>query len=51
LYAALMTWTILGEAPGWHHLVGGLFILSGVFLAMVTAQPRQHHVNPPSKTS
>jgi drug/metabolite transporter (DMT)-like permease len=34
LYAALLTWTILGEAPGWHHLVGGLFILSGVFLAM-----------------
>jgi drug/metabolite transporter (DMT)-like permease len=34
LYAALLTWSVLGEAPGWHHLVGGLFILSGVFLAM-----------------
>jgi drug/metabolite transporter (DMT)-like permease len=35
LYAALLTWLVLGEAPGWHHLVGGMFILSGVFLAMV----------------
>jgi drug/metabolite transporter (DMT)-like permease len=35
LYAAFMTWAALGEAPGWHHLVGGMFILSGVFLAMV----------------
>lgn len=34
LYAAFMTWAFLGEAPGWHHLIGGLFILSGVFLAM-----------------
>ena len=34
LYAAFLTWAVLGEAPGWHHLVGGLFILSGVFLAM-----------------
>lgn len=34
LYAAFLTWAVLGEAPGWHHLVGGLFILFGVFLAM-----------------
>ena len=34
LYAAFLTWAVLGESPGWHHLVGGLFILSGVFLAM-----------------
>jgi drug/metabolite transporter (DMT)-like permease len=34
LYAALMTWAVLGEAPGWHHLVGGLLILPGVFLVM-----------------
>ena len=40
LYAALLTWTILGEAPGWHHLVGGLFILSGVFLAMLNNKSR-----------
>jgi drug/metabolite transporter (DMT)-like permease len=35
LYAALLTWLALDEAPGWHHLVGGMFILSGVFLAML----------------
>jgi drug/metabolite transporter (DMT)-like permease len=40
LYAALLTWSVLGEAPGWHHLVGGLFILSGVFLAMVSNKTR-----------
>ncbi len=34
LYAAFMTWAFLGEAPGWHHLVGGLLILPGVFLVM-----------------
>ena len=34
LYAAFLTWAVLGEAPGWHHLIGGLFILSGVFLAI-----------------
>ena len=35
LYAAFMTWAVLGEAPGWHHLVGGLLILPGVFLVMM----------------
>jgi drug/metabolite transporter (DMT)-like permease len=34
LYAALLTWVILDEAPGWHHLFGGLLILLGVFLVM-----------------
>ena len=34
LYAAFMTWAFLGEAPGWHHLFGGLLILPGVFLVM-----------------
>jgi drug/metabolite transporter (DMT)-like permease len=34
LYAALLTWLVLGEAPGWHHLIGGLMILPGVFLVM-----------------
>jgi len=34
LYAAFMTWAFLGEAPGWHHLVGGLLILPGVFLVI-----------------
>lgn len=32
LYAAVTTWIVLGEAPGWHHLVGSLLILPGVFL-------------------
>ena len=32
LYAAILTWAVLGEAPGWHHLVGGLLILPGVFM-------------------
>ncbi len=32
LYAAFLTWAVLGEAPGWHHLIGGLLILPGVFL-------------------
>jgi drug/metabolite transporter (DMT)-like permease len=40
LYVAVLTWWVLGEAPGWHHLIGGLFILSGVFLAMMGNKPR-----------
>lgn len=36
LYAALVAWGVLGEPLGWHHLAGGAFILSGVFL--VTSQ-------------
>jgi drug/metabolite transporter (DMT)-like permease len=35
LYAAFLTWVFLGEAPGWHHLFGGLLILPGVFLVMM----------------
>ena len=38
LYAAFMTWAFLGEAPGWHHLVGGLLILPGVFLVMMQSK-------------
>ena len=38
LYAAFMTWAFLGEAPGWHHLFGGLLILPGVFLVMKRTQ-------------
>lgn len=41
LYAALLTWAVLGEAPGWHHLVGGLLILPGVFLVMMQTKNRQ----------
>ncbi len=32
LYASVAAWWMLGEPPGWHHLVGGLMILPGVFL-------------------
>ncbi len=41
LYAAFMTWAFLGEAPGWHHLFGGLLILPGVFLVMMQTKNRQ----------
>ena len=32
LYAAAAAWGLLGEPPGWHHAVGALMILPGVFL-------------------
>jgi len=32
LYAAVAAWWVLGEPPGWHHAVGALLILPGVFL-------------------
>ncbi|MGC1173708.1 DMT family transporter [Polaromonas sp.] len=32
LYAAAAAWGLLGEPPGWHHAVGALLILPGVFL-------------------
>jgi drug/metabolite transporter (DMT)-like permease len=38
LYTAIVAWLILGEALGWHHLVGGALILSGV--GMVIAAKR-----------
>jgi drug/metabolite transporter (DMT)-like permease len=38
LYAAFLTWAFLGEAPGWHHLFGGLLILPGVFLVMMPSK-------------
>ena len=31
LYAAVVAWAALGEAPGWHHAVGAALILPGVF--------------------
>jgi drug/metabolite transporter (DMT)-like permease len=37
LYAGLAAWGVLGEPLGWHHAVGALLILPGVFL--VTARP------------
>jgi drug/metabolite transporter (DMT)-like permease len=32
LYASIGAWWLLGESPGWHHLVGAMLILPGVFL-------------------
>jgi drug/metabolite transporter (DMT)-like permease len=34
LYAGLAAWLLLDEPMGWHHLVGGALILSGVALVM-----------------
>jgi drug/metabolite transporter (DMT)-like permease len=34
--AGLLSWLLLGEAVGWHHLAGGALILAGIHLA---AQP------------
>ena len=38
LYTAVVAWLVLGEALGWHHLMGGALILSGV--AMVVSAKR-----------
>lgn len=38
LYAAAAAWGLLAEPPGWHHAVGALLILPGVFL--VTRVPQ-----------
>ena len=35
LYAALVTWLMLNEPIGWHHLGGAVLILSGVALVTV----------------
>ncbi len=32
LYASVGAWLMLGEPPGWHHLVGAALILPGIFL-------------------
>ncbi len=39
LYAAILTWAVLGEAPGWHHLIGGLLILPGVVMVSSAQKP------------
>jgi drug/metabolite transporter (DMT)-like permease len=39
LYTAVVAWLLLGEPMGWHHLVGGVFILSGVGLVMAARKP------------
>ena len=44
LYAAVAAWGLLGEPPGWHHAVGALLILPGVFLV---TRPPKGAVTPP----
>jgi drug/metabolite transporter (DMT)-like permease len=39
LYAALVGWAVLGELPGWHHVVGATLILPGVFLVTQLKRP------------
>ena len=34
LYAGLAAWLLLNEPMGWHHLLGGVLILTGVGLVM-----------------
>lgn len=36
LYGALLAWLVLGESLGWHHLLGAVLILPGVFLVSRT---------------
>jgi drug/metabolite transporter (DMT)-like permease len=33
VFAGLLSWLLLGEAVGWHHLAGGALILAGIHLA------------------
>lgn len=33
VYGALLAWWLLGERPGWYHLVGAALILPSIFLA------------------
>ncbi len=33
LYAAAVSWLLLGERPGWYHALGALLILPGIWLA------------------
>jgi drug/metabolite transporter (DMT)-like permease len=48
LYGGLAAWWFLGEAPGWHHVVGALLILPGVFLVTgAVATPSTPPVRPP----
>lgn len=39
LYAAVAAW-LLGEPAGWHHVVGALLILPGVFLVTRSLRPQ-----------
>jgi drug/metabolite transporter (DMT)-like permease len=42
LYGGLAAWLVLGEAMGWHHLMGAALILPGIYLA---SRPSAEAVN------
>lgn len=46
LYVAAAAWGLLGEPPGWHHAVGALLILPGVFLVTRPAKPAAAQQSP-----
>ena len=39
LFAALMSATLLGEAPGWHHAAAFALIVGGIWLSTRSAAP------------
>jgi drug/metabolite transporter (DMT)-like permease len=47
LYTAGVAWAMLGEKPGWHHAVGALLILPGVFLVSRRAKASEMPVSGP----
>ena len=45
VYGALLAWAVLGEVPGWYHVVGAAMILPSIWLATrnqapVSVQPK-----------
>jgi drug/metabolite transporter (DMT)-like permease len=41
LWGAVVSWGVLNEPLGWHHLVGAMLILPGVALAQWTSAAEQ----------
>jgi drug/metabolite transporter (DMT)-like permease len=39
LYGGLTAWLVLGESLGWHHVMGALLILPGIYLASRKTTP------------
>lgn len=46
LWGAVVSWGVLNEPLGWHHLIGALLILPGVALAQWTCGPEQLESDP-----
>ncbi len=53
LYAALLAWVLLGEAPGWYHGAGAALILPSIWLASrgAGAQPKSPGARPGSSSA